>query len=323
VAGNKKRVLITGCEGFIGSYLAELLVAQNLDVHGMVFQDTKLLDHFIDKIHIFNGSITDKDRVTTIINEAKPDFIFHLAAQSLIINSWLNPELTFTVNALGTLHLLEAVSTAGIDPTIVLVCSSDEYESQNGHQTPILESAPVGPSSPYGVSKLAADMLGRIYWQNYGTRIIRIRPFSIIGPGKTGDACSDFARGIVEIESGKITKLSVGNIDVVRDFVDVRDAVDAMWLLAEKGKPGHAFNICSGKGTSIKDILDKLASMSSHQIDIEQSPERMRQSDKPYLVGDCSKLKAMGWKPQIPLDKTLQDILNYWRSCRHSEGACD
>lgn len=315
---NGNRVLITGCEGFIGSYLAELLISRGLEVSGMVFQDTNLLNHIGNKIRLLRGSITDKDRVAAIIMELMPDYIFHLAAQSLPMDSWRNPELAIIVNTIGTLHLLEAVRAAGIDPLIEIACSSDEYASQRSSEATIAELGEIGPSSPYGVSKLAADMLGQIYWQNYGMRIIRIRPFSIIGPRKTGDACSDFARCIVGIESGKNTKLSVGNIDAVRDFVDVRDTVDAMWLLAEKGNPGHAYNICSGKGTSIKDILDKLTSMSSHQIEIEQSPERIRQSDKPYLIGDCSKLKALGWRQSIPLDKTLQDILNYWRSYCHS-----
>ena len=307
------RVLITGCEGFIGSYLAELLTGKGLNVYGMVYQDTKYLDHLSDKIRLHSCSIADKDSVNAVLCEVKPDYIFHLAAQSLLTDSWREPEQTFVINALGTLHLLEAVR-AGLDPVIEIACSSDEYASQNTGDSPITESALFGPSSPYGVSKLAADMLGYIYWQNYGMKIMRIRPFSIIGPRKTSDACSDFARGIAEIEAGKKAKLGVGNLEAVRDFVDVRDTVQAMWLLAEKGSPGQAYNICSGKGLRVKEILDMLISMSSRQIEIEQEPDRMRPSDKPSLVGDYSRLKDLGWKPLIPLEKTLADILDYWRA---------
>ncbi len=316
MANPGKRVLITGCGGFIGSYLAELLVGMGFDVYGTVFQDTKYLDHLGDKIHLHACSIADKDRVSGVLCEVKPDYVFHLAAQSLLGDSWREPEKTFAINTLGTLHLLEAVRDAGLDPLIEIACSSDEYAPQNIGNFLIDESAAIGPSSPYGVSKLAADMLGQIYWQNYGMRIVRIRPFAIIGPRKTGDACSDFARGIVEIERGQKVKLGVGNVEAVRDFVDVHDAVKAMWRLAEKGSPGQVYNICTGKGTRIKEILDRLISMSSRQVEIEQNPQRMRASDKPALIGDCSRLEELGWKPLIPLKKTLVDILDYWRARR-------
>jgi GDP-4-dehydro-6-deoxy-D-mannose reductase len=314
MANPGNRVLITGCEGFIGSYMAELLTGKGLNVYGMVYQDTKYLDHLGDKIHLHSCSIADKDRVNAVLCEVKPDYIFHLAAQSLLTDSWRDPEQTLVINTLGTLHLLEAVRAAGLDPVIEIACSSDEYASQSAGDSPITESTLFGPYSPYGVSKLAADILGYIYWQNYGMKIVRIRPFSIIGPRKTSDACSDFARDIAEIESGKKAKLGVGNLEAVRDFVDVRDAVKAMWLLAEKGSPGQVYNICSGKGLRVKEILDTLISLSSRQIEIDQEPDRMRLSDKPWFVGDCSRLKDLGWKPLIPLEKTLTDILEYWRA---------
>ncbi len=308
------RVLITGCDGFIGSYLAEFLVDQALEVHGTVFHDSKFIDHLGKKIHILRCDITEKDRVSVIVTKVKPNYIFHLAARSLISDSWRDPELTFRTNTIGTLNLLEAARIAGIDPLIEIVGSSDQYASPSNWDTGIKESAAMNPSSPYGVSKLAADMLGQVYHQTYGLKVIRVRPFSIIGPRKTGDACSEFAQGIIDIEAGKKSKLGVGNLEAIRDFLDVHDAVKAMWLLAERRKPGGVYNICSGKGTTIQVILDKMISMSSNLIIYEQESERMRLSDKPTLIGDCSKLRSNGWRPTIPLENTLYEILEYWRA---------
>ncbi len=308
------RALITGCEGFIGSFLAEFLVSQELEVYGTVFHDTKFVDHLSKKINILRCDITEKDRVSAIVTEVKPDYIFHLAAKSLISESWRDPELTFKINITGTINVLEAARAVRTNPLIEIVGSSAEYASPATPNVHIKESSVLRPSSPYSLSKMTADMLGHAYHQTFGLKVIRVRPFSIIGPRKTGDVCSDFARGIVEIESGEKSKLGVGNLEVIRDFLDVKDAIRAMWLLAERGKPGEVYNICSGKGTTIQVILDKMISMSSHRITYEQEPEHMRLSDKPSLIGDCSKLKSLGWSPTIPLENTLFNILEYWRS---------
>jgi GDP-4-dehydro-6-deoxy-D-mannose reductase len=304
------RCLITGCEGFIGSYLAEYLVEQGLDVYGLVFQDTGNLASVVSRLHIIKGNVADKDNMQSLIEEVRPDFIFHLAAQSLIPASWEDPEKTFIINILGTLYLIESIKKLGLNTVIEITGSSDEYGKMS---TSIKESAALAPSSPYGVSKMAQDMLGNIYFQAFGLKIVRIRPFAIIGPRKVSDACSDFARGIAEIEAGRKDSLSIGNLESVRDFIDVRDAVRAMWMIAEKGEPGQVYNICSGKGHSIKEVLDSLISLSSRKIKVIADPGRMRPSDKPLLVGDNSKLSELGWQPQIPLERTLADILDYWR----------
>lgn len=307
------KCLITGCEGFIGSHLADFLLEKGMRVYGAVYQDTGNIDHLKDRITILECDILDKESVESTVAEARPDFVFHLAAQSLPRQSWLDPEETFKINVLGTLNLLESIRKAAIDPVIEVACSSAEYAPSNEAELPIKETNRLQPSNPYGVSKLAEDMLARLYWQTYGMKIIRIRPFFVIGPRKTSDVCSDFASGIAEIEAGKRDTLSVGNLETVRDFMDVRDAARAMWLLIEKGTPGEVYNICTGKSYKIKEILERLISLSPQPIEVRPDPHLMRPSDEPIVVGDNSKLCALGWKPQISLERTLSDMLDYWR----------
>ncbi len=308
------KVLVTGCGGFVGSYLAEFLLGMGLSVYGTIHQDSRNVDHLKDKLTIFKCDILDKDKIESIVAEINPNFVFHLAAQSLILPSWQDPEKTLKVNIQGTLYLLESIRKAAIDPVIEVAGSSAEYGFSDNDEIPIKETKALCSSSPYGVSKVAEDMLAYIYWQRYGMKIIRVRPFLIVGPRKVSDVCSDFARGIVQIEAGQRDTLSVGNLEAVRDFVDVRDAVRAIWLLVKKGTPGEVYNICSGKGYKMKDIMGKLISFSSRHIKVCPDPNRMRPSDEPILIGDSSKLSELGWEPQISIEKTLSNILDYWRA---------
>jgi GDP-4-dehydro-6-deoxy-D-mannose reductase len=307
------KCLITGCGGLIGSHLAEFLLETGMSVYGTVHQDSRNIDHLKDRLTIIKCDMLDKNGVESTVSDIKPDYVFHLAAQSLPRESWVDPEKTFRVNILGTLNLLESLRKLAIDSVIEVSGSSAEYGHINEDKLPIKETDKLQPSSPYGISKLAEDMLARLYWKTYGMKIIRILPFFVIGPRKTSDACSDFARGIAEIEVGKRDALSVGNVETVRDIVDVKDAVRAMWLLIEKGTPGEVYNICSGKGYKIKYILDKLISLSSRPIKVRPNPDLVRPSDDPIIIGDNSKLYSLGWTPQISLENSLSDILNYWR----------
>ena len=307
------RCLITGCGGFIGSHLASFLLEKGKIVYGTVHQHTEKLGSLKDRITIFKCDISDRKRVDDVISEVKPDWVFHLAAQSLILPSWQDPEKTIKANTLGTLYLLDNIRKAKIAPLIQIIGSSAEYGFAGKGEQPIKEDGKFKPSSPYGVSKVAQDMLANLYWRAYGMKIIRVRPFYITGPGKTSDACSDFARGIVEVEKGQADTLITGNLEATRDIVDVGDCVRAMWFLMVHGVPGEAYNICSGIGYKMRDVLDKLLSMSPKKIKVSQSPEKMRPSDDSILVGDNSKLCKLGWKPQIPIETTLSDILDYWR----------
>lgn len=307
------RCLITGCEGFVGSHLADLLVSRGIPVYGMVYGDTGNIEHLKDPIAVFQGDLKDRHRVEAIVDQVRPDVVFHLAAQSFVTVSWEDPEETLRTNVLGTFYLLEAIRKAALDPVILVVGSSSVYGPRNEEEMPLQEDGDFRPTSMYAVSKVAEDMLGHFYWRVYGMRVIRVRPFNMTGPRKTFDACSDFARGIVEIEKGLREVLEVGNLETVRDFTDGRDAVRALWLLAEKGIPGEVYNLCSGTARRMSDVLKMLMSQSTVKVHYRVVPEKMRPFDDPVYVGSNAKLRALGWAPQIPFEKTLADMLDYWR----------
>ena len=307
------KCLITGSGGFIGSHLARYLLQKGLTVYGMVHRNSTRLEGLSGDFHISMCDILDKSGLVSILEDVKPDYVFHLAGQTFIPFSWQAPEQTFQVNVLGTLNLLEAIRNTNISPIIEVTGSSAEYGYTAANAAPLKETSELRPSSPYGVSKMAEDQLAYLYAQNYGLRLVRIRPFYVLGPGKTSYAPYDFARGIAESESGRRDSIRAGNLEAVRDPVDVQDAVRAIWLLAEKGRAGDVYNICSGRGTSIKEILDKLIALSRAPVKVETDPKLLRSTDESVLVGDCTKLSELGWKPRIMLDKTLEDILEYTR----------
>lgn len=256
--------------------------------------------------------INDAAQLDALLKAQRPDFIFHLAAQSFPPVSWEEPTRTYDVNVCGTLALFDAVRALDYAPTILLACSSGEYAvSTDGR--PIAEDGLMGPSTPYAISKLVIDHLARNYAQRYDMRIIAVRPFFLVGPRKKGDVCSDFARGIVAIENGEQNMLLTGNLDVVRDFLDVRDGVRAFWTIARKGEAGTAYNICTGHGVSLRELLDIYRRLTNVTVRAEPDPARMRPVEEMVKIGDPSRLNALGWTPRYPLEQTLRDILTYWR----------
>jgi GDP-4-dehydro-6-deoxy-D-mannose reductase len=308
-----KKCLITGCNGFVGSQLAEFLTKKGVIVHGTIRRNRERIAHLGDKITVFECEILDKERVESVVLQVKPDIVFHLAAQSRVAPSWQDPEETFKVNILGTLYLLEALRKVPTDPVVVVVCSAAEYGYRERDELPMIEDREFRPSDPYAVSKVAQDLLAHLYWQTYRMKVIRVRPFNITGPGMTGDACSDFARGIVEIERDQRAVLNVGDLDSVSDITDVGDAVEALWLVAERGMPGEVYNMGSGVGYRVGDLLDKLVRMSNRTVNVLQDNTKIRASRGQVQIGDNKKLCELGWRPLIPIEKTLSDMLDYWR----------
>lgn len=308
------RALITGMGGFIGSHLADLLLAKDIDVYGTIHVNgSRNIKHVKDKVNAFQCDVSNKQETEKLILDVEPDLIFHLAAQSLVIPSWKDPEKTFKSNINGTLNVLEAARKQKNEPVIFIACSSAEYGLNFPEEIPINEKKEFRPSSPYAVSKISTDMLGYLYWQAHKMNIIRGRFFNITGPRKTSDACSDFAKMIAEAENGKRETIPVGNLDGIRDLTDVRDAVKAVWTLIEKGRHGDIYNICSGSGHRMKDILEMLMSFSTRKTDITTDREKIRPLEDPIFIGNNSKIKQLGWKNEIPIEKTLKDILDYWR----------
>ncbi len=313
-----KKALITGIAGFVGSYMAEMLLAKGLEVSGLCRPRSKMdhIESIKSKLHLEDADLLDSHSLYTTINKIRPDYIFHLAAQSFVPTSWGSPAVTLEVNIVGSANLFEAVRQVGIDPVIQIACSSEEYGMVHEDEVPIKETNPLRPLSPYAVSKLAMDYLGYQYFESYKTRIIRTRGFNHTGP-RRGDtfAESTFAKQIALIEKGKQEPvIYVGNLDAQRDYTDVRDMVRAYLLAVEKCDPGEVYNIATGKAVKIANVLDMMLKMSKVKVEIKQDPARMRPSDVPILIGDASKFRAKtGWSPEIPFEKTAEDLLNYWR----------
>jgi GDP-4-dehydro-6-deoxy-D-mannose reductase len=243
-----------------------------------------------------------------------PGWVFHLAAQDNIPASWIDPEGTIRTNLGGTLNLLEALYAQSwrVPPVTIVVGSSAEYGHTDPVEIPIREDRELRPSSPYGVSKVAADLLARVLGMRYGLPVIRVRPFYITGPGKD-DACAGFARQLLALERSGGDTIVAGNLDAVRDLVDVRDAADALVVLADRGAPGEVYNLCSGTGRTMRQILAFLIEASRLSVNVAVDPNRVRANDDAQLVGDNSKLSALGWRPLIAVAQTAGDILEYWR----------
>lgn len=305
------RVLITGINGFIGTWLSRALQPEKYNLYGLARQPIlkKTLGY-----QQFTTDILEAKKITAIVNQIKPDIIFHLAAQSNIPYSFTHPQETLDINLKGTLNLLEAVKMLDKKTIFISVGSSSEYGYTALHTHYLSEEAPLSPSSPYAISKAAQGYLTNLYHRVYGIKSIHVRPFAIIGPAKKKDAISDFARGITAIERGLKKFLEVGDLSHTRDFLDVRDAVSALILIAKKGLPGSVYNICSGQRIKLKNILEIMLSLSQAKIDIKINFKKKRPSDDPTIIGNPEKLFTLGFKPSVKLKKTLKDTLDYWRN---------
>lgn len=313
-------ILITGITGFAGSHLADYILKNHSEhkVFGIVRWRSRMdnVAHILDKITLVEADLKDQVSLRKCIAEIRPDRIFHLAAQSFVPTSWICPAETFAINSIGEINLFEAVLSLKLSPRIQIAGSSEEYGFVHPYEVPMKETNPLRPLSPYAVSKVAQDLLAYQYHKSYGLETVRTRGFNHTGP-RRGDVfiCSNFAKQIAEIEKElKDPVIRVGNLDAQRDFTDVRDIVRAYWLSLEKGESGDVYNIGTGRAITMREMLDMLLPLSSSSVRIEIDPSRLRPSDVPILLSDSSKFRALtGWKPEIPFQKTLQDLLDYWR----------
>ncbi len=314
-----RRILVTGVTGFAGSHLVDYMLERgDCEIYGIQRwrSRTENIEHFTDKITLLECDLRDATSTMDTLAKIKPDWIFHLAAQSFVPTSWSAPTESLTTNVLAQVNIFEAVRHLGLKTRIQLACSSEEYGMVYPDEVPIKETNPLRPLSPYAVSKVAQDMLGYQYWMSWKVDSVRTRGFNHEGP-RRGPVfvASDFAKQIADIEKGRRKPvLNVGNLDAIRDFTDVRDMVRAYWLALEKCEPGEVYNIATGKGWKIKDMLDRLLGMTKVKIEVKEDPARLRPSDVPILIGDASKfVKVTGWEPKIPFEQTLVDMLEYWR----------
>lgn len=312
------RVLITGANGFVGPWLARHILRETPDaaIWGMVWgeEGRDELSRIGPGLQQVVADLTSPQTLPPVLEHVRPELVFHLAAASSVAASWSTPGAFLKINAVGQVHLFEALLAAGMAPTVVVASSAEVYGAAAGAE-PAREELPMRPLSPYGVSKAAQELIALQYHLSHGLPTVRLRSFNLVGPGQTDRfAPSAFSRQIAEVEAGVRQAVSVGNLAARRDFTDVRDAVRAYWLAATRCRPGEVYNLSSGTPVSIGELLEVLLSLSAASIPVEEDPERMRPADILIQHGDFSRLEsACGWRPKIPLRQTLQDLLEWWR----------
>jgi GDP-4-dehydro-6-deoxy-D-mannose reductase len=314
------RLLITGITGFVGSYMAEHALREGAQVFGASRWRSAMenIEHLRHRITLIEADLRDPSAARALLGAARPDAVIHLAAQSFVGVSWKAPAETFATNVLAQVHLLEAVRDLQPWPRILVAGSSDEYGLVHESELPIRETNPLRPLSPYAVSKVAQDLMGYQYWKSYGLPIVRTRAFGHEGP-RRGDVfvTSNVARQVAEIEAGlREPVVAVGDLKPRRDYSDVRDIVRGYWALLQAGEPGEVYNLCSGRSWAIGEVVDFLLRASRVKgIEVQTDPARFRPSDVMVIEGDPGKAaQATGWKAEIPFERTLTDLLDYWRA---------
>lgn len=323
------KAFVTGITGFVGSHLADLLLKENVEIIGLTRwrSPKENILHLVDQVTLEHGDLVDLPSLLSILDKHRPDVVFHLAAQSFVPYSFRAPVATLESNVIGTCNLLEAIKILRDDKfdPIVHICSSSEvYGQVRKDEVPIKEDNPFRPASPYAVSKVGEDMLALQYWLSWGIKTIRTRLFTHTGP-RRGDVfvVSNFAKQIAEIEDGKRDPIiSVGNLDSIRTFMDVRDAVKAYWLLVNNCPAGEVYNVGGNITMTVGEMLNKLIQLSTRKdIEVHTDPDRMRPSDVTLQIPCTDKFReATGWEPEVSFETTLQDTLEYWRAWTTKDG---
>jgi GDP-4-dehydro-6-deoxy-D-mannose reductase len=313
------RALVTGISGFVGGHLAEHLVAAGDSVIGLSASGhwPVPLAHLgkVVRIEPFNLVEQEEAELADLLRRKQPEIIYHLAAQSNPQGSLSDPRGTWTINLVGSLNLLEAVKSSGQKPRVILVSSGVCYGNPAPENIPVKEDCPLLPNNPYAASKAAVDLLGIQHYLSYGTDTIMVRPFNHAGPRQSSRyVLAALAFQVAEVESGRRACVEVGNLDIVRDFIDVRDVVRAYRQLGCHGRAGEIYNVGSGQGTKLADALEYLRSQAKTSIPFRIDTTRLRSVDQPLLVADVSKLRtAVGWEPRYSIEQTLADMLDFSR----------
>ena len=310
------RSLITGIAGFAGGHLATALLERGAAVGGIDHVAGPRLDALGERVEFSVADIRDASAVRAATDGFGPEVIFHLAAMTHVGQAWDERRETLEINVVGTSAVLEAAAALDPKPTVVLASSGQVYGPAPADSRPLTETDPPHPQSPYAVSKLCAELLARQAWEGEGVPTIILRTFNYTGPWQSPTfVCSDFARQMAWAEAGLVEpRMSVGNLESRRDFSDVRDIIDGYLLAAERGRPGEAYNLCSGEAVSIADVLDYLRGAVDADVDVRQDAARLRPADLTALRGDATRAsQELGWKPRFTLEETLDSVLEFWR----------
>ncbi|RNI15809.1 NAD-dependent epimerase/dehydratase family protein [Methanohalophilus sp. RSK] len=311
------KYLITGANGFCGRHIVEVLNHESNKVYGVSRYIPDELILCYPEVTYEQCNLMDHTSVFNLLKRVKPDYIFHLAAESSVASSWKSPINILNNNIQSQINIFEAVRELELPTRILVACSSEEYGLINESDLPVDEKCNFNPLSTYAVSKVSQDMLAYQYYKSYNMDIVRVRSFNLTGPGRPHTyALSSFAYQIAKIEKN-ISKnmMLVGNLDVTRDYTDVRDAVKGYYKIALEAKPGTVYNLCSGKAYNLKDLLNILISFSTTEVNVEIDSSKYRPSDLPIMLGDNTKIKTeIGWIPEIDIHTSLNDLLNYWRN---------
>jgi len=309
-----KIALVTGAEGFIGSHMIQFLGDKGWTVIGSYLSEGSVARPKIPNARLVQCDLRNGQRVGRILAEHQPTHIFHFGAQSLPTASWADPVTTFESNIMGSLNLFEAVRYMKRRPVVVSACSSAEYGRVPASAIPVDEEQPLRPLHPYGISKVCLDLLARQYFLDYKIPTVNVRLFNTTGPGKRGDAPSDFIRQLAAIKKGQQAPLiEVGNLKPRRSFLDVSDALRGFYLAAMKGRRGESYNLCATKTYEIGELLHTAVRLSGVRAEIRPVSRLMRPSDERIIFGATRKIrKDTGWKPLISIEQTLSSMLDYW-----------
>ncbi|MGH9529442.1 MAG: GDP-mannose 4,6-dehydratase [Terriglobales bacterium] len=303
-------ILITGGTGFVGNYLVQLLTQRG---HSIAIISSGIVSQEEPGVQYYEADVRDRDRVQGIVKEVNPAQVYHLAGVTAVDASWANPRMTYEVNFWGACNAFEAAMRLASPPIILNVSTSQVYAQSTEK---LSESSPLAPDNPYSTSKAMAELL-RIEFKNCSAGgIVTARPFNHSGPGQTPNfVLPSMAKQFAEIELGlRPPKLILGNTRVKRDFTDVRDVVEAYALLLDQGRVGETYNVCSGTSVRLSEIIKMFEAASGTEVEVEVDVSKIRPNETVDICGDPGKISEIGWSPKIPLQKTIADLLDYWRS---------